>query len=1199
MKVKVRFILLILIYFTGYSDLFSQITTFNGQQNGLLELSFLKEQIEAKAQSTIFNIVKIKNNSARPFSGKINLSVPRDWSIIGDNTYDIHIQENDSLNLPVRISISRNALGDIGYSIVASVTDLGAKTVKSAYSFVTIPRVTDFSTKSMTRFNYISKDQDKINFEYLLKNEGNVNELVHMEVLSSSNISVEGSDEYFPYIAEYSLAPNSDTVINLEVSKNKLVDETSYSSIKIATSSADTTYNKVFWLKMLDNSYIYAVPEYYKCAILELFAHNILSSTSPTYSMLLKGRVLFKNDNDIYYYFRNYNIDRSVNTSTSLGKYYKAYIGYENKYVDFRVGSIERSIEQNMYGNGVNLKLKLKKNQLEAIYLRDVFERYYSGGGKLEFNLLKFRLNAGGVYTDIFANSIQTKLAFGGIGFSFLKHSNINFTGGISQIEQSSVTTDLIGYGFNVNYNLNFKKLKFDIKANYGEPNYIGIYGGRFLISSGLKYKMSNTSAIQAKYIKHDNLGRYDILNNITYNFKRSYDYWQVDYSKTINNFLSYQIGPLAKLESTDQFSASGQIFQSFDAKLFLSANILTKFSKIQIVPRITAGTVQINFEEANNVPEERSLFSTFDFTINIFKKNTGLYTAFRYGPSNINENYVYFINDYFAKWFYIMPYYSQYVFDKKMKIDIRANYINNISANENSFNLNNQFSWFLPRDFTIYFLNTFSTRTRIDRSSNTRFSYNSIYFEVGLRKEFNCNQPRIQYHNLTVIFFRDLNGDRVKDKNEPGISNIYANIIRDFESESSIANNEFVEAELMSDQFGIVEYKNISNGDYTIKYKLFGAITGSYSLEELETNFTMDEDKTIYIPYLENNRIIGKVIMNRDPLSSLGNIDISNIRVIAEDTKGHTYSALTDKQGDFTLYTPVTDHYILKINNIFYESFDLQQSEFIVKFNGYKQFEVTFIFNEKKKKINFDNELDVEDIKLDDIKVIRKTTLSGKIRDAISLEPVEAEIKIINNKSNKVISRAVSNRLNGNYSISYAAGTHFRIEVISKEHWEHVENLYIEQVISIQSINKDIMLNKLSESRDEQKTFIIYDKEEEFKENFKRGQQIPINYLTFDLKQTRLDTKAKPELDRLIDLLNKNKSVKIEVGGHADDGGNSRVENIMAKRRAEAVKKYLINHGLDKNRISVKSYSNSRPLIPGTSEKARSKNRRVEIIVQ
>ena len=147
-----------------------------------------------------------------------------------------------------------------------------------------------------------------------------------------------------------------------------------------------------------------------------------------------------------------------------------------------------------------------------------------------------------------------------------------------------------------------------------------------------------------------------------------------------------------------------------------------------------------------------------------------------------------------------------------------------------------------------------------------------------------------------------------------------------------------------------------------------------------------------------------------------------------------------------------------MNLNNIFYESFDIQQPEFIVKFNGYKQFEVTFVFDEKKKQINFDNELTDEDLKLDDIKVIRKTTLTGKIRDAISLEPVEAEIKIIDNRTNKVISRSVSNRLNGNYNISYAAGTHFRVEVVSKGYWEHVENLYIEQVL----VEQHIILTKL-----------------------------------------------------------------------------------------------------------------------------------------
>jgi outer membrane protein OmpA-like peptidoglycan-associated protein len=143
--------------------------------------------------------------------------------------------------------------------------------------------------------------------------------------------------------------------------------------------------------------------------------------------------------------------------------------------------------------------------------------------------------------------------------------------------------------------------------------------------------------------------------------------------------------------------------------------------------------------------------------------------------------------------------------------------------------------------------------------------------------------------------------------------------------------------------------------------------------------------------------------------------------------------------------------------------------------------------------------------------------------------------------------------------------------------------------------------MTKESANRDEaQKTFIIYNKkEEEFKDNFKQGQQIPINYLNYDLKEDRLNPKAKPELDRLIDLLNKNKSVNIEVAGYADDGGNTRVEKMIAMRRAKEVEKYLIMHGLPENRITVKSYGNTRPLVPGSSEKAKAKNRRVEIIVR
>jgi outer membrane protein OmpA-like peptidoglycan-associated protein len=656
-------------------------------------------------------------------------------------------------------------------------------------------------------------------------------------------------------------------------------------------------------------------------------------------------------------------------------------------------------------------------------------------------------------------------------------------------------------------------------------------------------------------------------------------------------------LGLISKLESINSLYTLDieRFFTVLSPGIYAASDI--RFDKITFSPRIEIYQAYLQQESADNLQFNNG-YSVVNASANLRSKNMGLYALFKYGPSSIFEHFIYSSTGELIKWFFLMPYYKKLFFNKSVLLDMRGNYINDLNNNERTFNINTQLFWYLPKDLTVRFQNTIYSRSRIDLNTNIKYSYSNMYFELGIRKEFNCKQPRVQYHDLKIIFYRDINGDRIKNKNEPGISNVLAVIVSDFNTNTEKISN-FNEVQFLSNETGSVEYKNIQNGFFIIKYQLLNEIVGNFTLEQLEYSFEMDNDKVIYIPYHENNKIIGKVVLNRDPLSSLGPLDISNIRVIAEDTKGHSYSALTDKQGNFTLYTPVADHYIVKINNIFYESFDLQQPEFIVKFNGYKQFEVTFVFNEKKKKISFDNELDVEDIDLEDIKVIRKTTLTGKIRDAISLEPVEAEIKIIDNRTNKVISRTISNKLNGNYNISYAAGVHFRIEVISRDHWEHVENLYIEQVISIQNINKDIMLNKLSESRDEQKTFIIYDKEDEFKENFKRGQRIPINYLTFELKKTRLDPKAKPELDRLIDLLNKNKSVKIEIAGHADDKGNARVENIMAKRRAEAVKKYLTMHGLSGDRIEVKSYSNTRPLIPGTSEKARSKNRRVEIIVQ
>ncbi len=1169
----------------------------NGNQ--LISIKFLNAKIVAAANQSFFNILIIKNNSDASFTGKVNFTQPANWSIIGEKEVNVTVLPHDSLNIPIRVIVSNTVFGEIAYAVVASLFDKNNRPILSEYCFINIPRVSDLKIDAPKEVTYFDNKTETARFQYSIKNHGNTNEIIQLDLKGNEYLSIEGknlNEEGYTY--ELNIPAHTDTVVEIDVKLDKEDVNKNFYQINIDAFTQDSLYKSRLWFNKIYNEYNHTIPENNKCAIIELTALDILSKNEPRYALLVKGRILFKKDIDLYYHFRENDL------STDLYDYYntRAYVGIKTKHFQLHAGTVENTFHQYAYGLGGKLNANFDKISFGGFYTQDdrLIQTFY--GGQVNFSVTKkIKLDLGYAENAIELYQNYSKIALAGLSFSFLKRNRMIIkTYANTTTHAFNTPFEKTGYAILSSYSGNFNKLRADLSVDYGSPEYSGISRGRFLVNSSFTYKIDQSSLVYFYYTKSDYQNVFyinDILQPVT---KQLYDNYQLFYSKYLHKNLSLYSGAILKVEGFNNAYINtnpGLFFKTINPRLFVSAKLKFVNGKYSVDPRIDFGNVIVTEAlDLQNATNES--YFTYNIYLNLISKNFNFYLQYRNGPFAVFEQYRNYIADNYARWLFVTPAYHKYFFNNTIEFDVRVNYSSNINTKESNLTLTPQVYLYLPKSWTFRILNTTSSRSRRDAFSNASVRYNTTYFEAAIRKEFNCKQPRFQYYDLKVVFFKDLNGNRKKEANEPGLRNILASIEPDLKN--SEQNRNVIAAKLLTGSDGNISYTNIVNGAYNLKYILIGDMVGNFNREEMTHPFIIDGDKTIYIPYLENNRIIGKVILNRDPLSSLEqNIDISNIRVIAEDTKGHSYSALTDKQGNFILYTPVTDHYVVKINNIFYESFDIQQPEYIVKFNGYKQFEVTFVFEEKKKKINFDNNLEVEDLKLDDIKVIRKTTLSGKIRDAISLEPIEAEIKIIDNKNNRVVTRAISNRLNGNYSISYAAGTHFRIEVISKDHWEHVENLYIEQVISIQNINKDIMLNKLSENKEEQKTFIIYDKEEKFEENFKRGQQIPINYLNFDLKQTRLDSKAKPELDRLIDLLNKNKSVRIEIAGHADDKGNSRIENIIAKRRAEAVKKYLTSHGLPENRITVKSYSNSRPLIPGTSEKARSKNRRVEIIVQ
>ena len=80
------------------------------------------------------------------------------------------------------------------------------------------------------------------------------------------------------------------------------------------------------------------------------------------------------------------------------------------------------------------------------------------------------------------------------------------------------------------------------------------------------------------------------------------------------------------------------------------------------------------------------------------------------------------------------------------------------------------------------------------------------------------------------------------------------------------------------------------------------------------------------------------------------------------------------------------------------------------------------------------------------------------------------------------------------------------------------------------------------------------------------------------------------------VNALEENPAIGLTLSGHADERGTREYNLALGQRRAETVAEYLILNGINKSRITVKSYGEEMPAMLGQNEKSYAKNRRVEI---
>lgn len=103
---------------------------------------------------------------------------------------------------------------------------------------------------------------------------------------------------------------------------------------------------------------------------------------------------------------------------------------------------------------------------------------------------------------------------------------------------------------------------------------------------------------------------------------------------------------------------------------------------------------------------------------------------------------------------------------------------------------------------------------------------------------------------------------------------------------------------------------------------------------------------------------------------------------------------------------------------------------------------------------------------------------------------------------------------------------------------------------------------------------------------------------IEFEIASATIRVTSYPILDEIAKVLLANPQIKqMRIEGYTDNAGDAMFNRLLSKRRAEAVRRYLVQNGkVKEGRLSAAGFGPAKPIAPNDTEDGRAKNRRVEL---
>lgn len=197
---------------------------------------------------------------------------------------------------------------------------------------------------------------------------------------------------------------------------------------------------------------------------------------------------------------------------------------------------------------------------------------------------------------------------------------------------------------------------------------------------------------------------------------------------------------------------------------------------------------------------------------------------------------------------------------------------------------------------------------------------------------------------------------------------------------------------------------------------------------------------------------------------------------------------------------------------------------------------------------------------------------IKGKVFDKKTNGGLPSTVELIDLATKQTISRVQTDE-KGDYLITLPVGKDYAFNVNRKGYLFYSDNYSLKDKSPDSTYEKNIPLQPIEVNA-----------------------AIVLKNIFFDFSKYDLKPESQVELDKVVQLMQDNPTVKIQIEGYTDNVGSAMDNMKLSENRAKAVVNYLVSKNISSARLTAKGFGATKPIADNSTEEGRAQNRRTEL---